>query len=343
MTSETALVPRFTIVIPTVNRASLVRRALDSALAQTYPDLEIIVSNNGSTDETRAVLDRYEGSPRLRIFHRDETIPANPHGNFLLEQSRGEFFLGLSDDDWLEPTFAEKVVALYDRNPEVSFVWTGCWMHYADVAVPAATGPEVETAADFLAGFLANRRNICWCACVTRTRDLRRIGPIPTEVICGDLFYWTKLAAFGPVGCVSEPVSHYVCYRDGGDGIAGGAPVLAWGREMEHWASDIERVAEHFVASPSDSAVLRRLASRFVSRSTANQFLWNALRGVSRASLALDLRRAVKFVPPYDPSPWIRVFASLAAPRRVLRQRVLAEARRRVKRVSPAPARKLLQ
>ncbi len=60
MTSDTRQSPRLTIVIPTVNRASLVGRALDSALAQTYDNLEIVVSNNGSTDGTRALLDRDE-------------------------------------------------------------------------------------------------------------------------------------------------------------------------------------------------------------------------------------------------------------------------------------------
>jgi len=321
--------PRLTIVIPTVNRASLVPRAIDSALAQTYPNLEIIVSNNGSTDGTRETLDRYEGAPRLRIFHREKTIPANPHGNFLLDQSRGEFFLGLSDDDWLEPTLAEKVIELYDRHPEVSFVWTGCFMHYGDVAMPAGTGPEIESNADFLVGFLANRRNICWCATVTRTRDLRRIGPIPTDVICGDMFYWTKIAAFGPVGCVAEPLSHYVCYRDGGDGIAGGARVLPWAREMKTWATDMAVLLGQLDSNALEDATRRRLVARFISRTTANQFLWNALRGIPRISLARDLSRALRFVPPSDPSPWIRIVASLTAPRSVLRQRIIAEARRR--------------
>lgn len=327
MTSDTRQSPRLTIVIPTVNRASLVGRALDSAIAQTYDDLEIIVSNNGSTDGTRALLDRYEGTPRLRIFHREKTIPVNPHGNFLLDQTRGEFFLGLSDDDWLEPTFAEKVIALYDRHPEISFVWTGCFMHYADVAVPANTGPEVEPAADFLAGFLVNKRNICWCACVTRTADLRKIGPIPTEVICGDMFYWTKLAAHGPVGCVTEPVSHYVCYRDRGDGIAGGAPVLAWARDTQTWVRDIVATFEKTNQDPAAHKALTREASRFLARSTANQFMWNALRGSSRLTLARSIRPALPYLRSVD--PWIRVIAALVAPRWLLRQRILAEASRR--------------
>jgi Glycosyl transferase family 2 len=322
--------PRLTIVIPTVNRASLVCRALDSALAQTYPDIEIIVSNNGSTDGTQEILDRYD-DPRLTVIHRSQTIPVNLHGNLLIERARGKFFLGLSDDDWLEPDFATKVVALWDRRPDLAFVWTGCLIHYADVVVPARTGPDVESGPEFLAGFLANRRNICWCACVTRTADLRHIGPIPPEVVCGDMFYWTKLAALGDVGFVADPVSHYVCYRDGGDGIAGGSRVREWGSEMETWARDILRVWETTLGRGAALDAVRREAMEFVARSTADQFVWNALRGVKPIALLRSVGPALPYLRGGHPSLWIRVVASIAGPRWLLRNRVLAEARRKAK------------
>src|SRR5678816_4297004 len=111
---------RMTIAIPTVNRAYCIRRAVDSALAQTAGGIEVLVSNNGSTDETRAILDSYT-DPRLRVFHRDTTIPPADHANFVLDQVRGELFVGLSDDDYLEPQFAERVIALFDAHPEMSF------------------------------------------------------------------------------------------------------------------------------------------------------------------------------------------------------------------------------
>src|SRR4051794_7881622 len=93
---------RLTIAIPTLNRPRDVRRAIDSALAQTSSDIEVLVSNNGSTDDTRSVLDSY-ADPRLRVFHRDTTIPPAEHGNVLIAEARGEMFLGLSDDDYIEP------------------------------------------------------------------------------------------------------------------------------------------------------------------------------------------------------------------------------------------------
>ena len=70
------MTPRLTIAIPTVNRAELLGRAIESALAQTSPDVEVIVSDNGSTDDTPAVVKRYAGRSAgrgLRTFRHPST------------------------------------------------------------------------------------------------------------------------------------------------------------------------------------------------------------------------------------------------------------------------------
>ncbi len=338
MKVDPAVQPQLTIVIPTVNRAALVGRAVESALAQTYESIEIIVSNNGSTDDTRAALAKYEGAPRLRILHRPATIPATDHGNLLVDESRGRFFLGLSDDDWLEPEFAARAMALFERRPDLSFVWTGCWIHWGDAVMPALTGPEVENGTDFLAAFLAGERNVCWCACVTRTDDLRRFGPIPRGVICGDMFFWTKIAALGPVGCIAEPLAHYVSYREDGDGAAMGAPVLDWAVDTRRWVRDILTTCDRAENPPVAREQLERYGRAFLARSTANQFVWRALRGEKRWSLLRTIKPALPFLDSHDRSPWIRVIASLAAPRWLLRNRMLAEARRRARAMARANA-----
>jgi glycosyltransferase involved in cell wall biosynthesis len=332
-------IPRLTIAIPTVNRASLVARAIESAMAQTFPDIEILVSNNGSTDDTRTVLDRYDGAPRVRILHRDQTIPANEHGTLLVEQARGEFYICLSDDDWLEPDMAARVIERFDRNPRLRFVWTGCLMYYAEIAVPALVGPDVEPGHAFLAEFLAGRRNVCWCACVIRTADLRRLGPPPPQVICGDMFFWTKLAAEGDVGCVREPLSNYSCYRPTSDGMAGGTPVKRWIDDQAVWARDILAVCRASSPDRPYSDTLERDAAWFMARTVANQFALNALRGTGRLPLLRSVPLGLPFLKKGDSRNWIAVIASVVAPRWLLKNRVLAEAKRRAgARMAPGRA-----
>ena len=232
------MTPRLTIAIPTVNRAGLLGRAIESALAQTSPDIEIIVSDNGSTDNTQAVIKRYLGRG-LRTYRHPSTMPATKHGQFLVEQAHGEFFLGLSDDDFLEPEFAAEVLALFDRHTELSFVYTGCAVHYEDCLVPAVVGPPLETGASFLAAHYAGKREVSWCACVTRVRDLLELGPQPDDCIIGDMFYWTKLAFRGPVGCIPRVLSHYVLLRSQNDNMSHGTPPLVWARESRALANDV--------------------------------------------------------------------------------------------------------
>ncbi|MEO7427717.1 MAG: glycosyltransferase family A protein, partial [Fibrobacteria bacterium] len=68
-----ASAPQVTVVIPTFDRAAVLPRALDSALAQQGCDLEVIVADDGSTDDTGLILQRYAGDPRLRVLNL-------PHG-----------------------------------------------------------------------------------------------------------------------------------------------------------------------------------------------------------------------------------------------------------------------
>jgi glycosyltransferase involved in cell wall biosynthesis len=320
--------PALTIVIPTVNRAGVVGRAIESALAQTSDEIEIVVSDNGSTDDTPAVLSKYQ-DPRLRKIRHERTVSAEAHGNFLLEEARGEFFLGLSDDDYIEPEFAARVLDLYRRR-QLSFVYTGCMVHYARVSVPAVVGPEVESGTDYLAAFFDGKREVCWCACVTRVADLRAIGPIPEGTICGDMFYWTKLAFDGDVGCVAAPLSNYTLMNT--DNISSGAPVVRWAREMRMLADQVISGFEQAGVSRDETEALRAHCVEFVARSTANQFIWNAIRGKSRLRLLQDLRECAGFVSG-DRSVWSRVAGALGLPRAVLVSVILkAAAQRAVER-----------
>lgn len=326
---------KLTIAIPTLNRCQLLKRAIDSALAQTAGAIEIIVSNNGSTDRTKDLLSGY-ADQRLRVFHRDETIDACSHGNFLLAKTRGELFLGLSDDDYIAPDFAASIIDFFTTHPELSFAYTGCNIHYANVVVPAKTGPAIESGHEFLRAFLDGKRDVCWCACVTRSADLRTIGDIPQGTICGDMFYWTKLAARGPVGCIDSPLSHYVAFSDEVSNHSCGTPVAAWAAEVETLADYISSIC--ISETPEAADELRRIAASFVARSTADQFVWNALRGTRRNALLAALPKVCRQLAGGSPEKWLRIGAAIGVPRRLLRQRVLAAAARKALSIQDARA-----
>ncbi|HVJ20318.1 MAG TPA: glycosyltransferase family A protein [Polyangiaceae bacterium] len=120
------------ILIPTLNRRALLERAVDSALAQTHQDLEIVVSDDGSTDDTRSYLaDLVARESRVRLAPQNPAPGLFTNMNHLLEQRRGDFFCVLADDDRLEPDFVERLLGHLEQRPRC--VACFCGMSLVDI------------------------------------------------------------------------------------------------------------------------------------------------------------------------------------------------------------------
>ncbi len=319
--------PLLTIAIPTVNRLPLMKLALASALAQSEP-VDIILSDNGSTDGTKEYLASLPAAANLRLFRHETTMPVQQHGAFLVSQLRTEWVVFLSDDDRLGTGFAEAVAAIVRERPETALVYTGCDLTFGDVAVPARVGPRFESAAGFFYEFMRGNRNICMCATAFRTADWRRIGKQPEDVLIGDMYYWTRiLARGGIVGCDSRPLSHYSFYRPGVPTQTSSNPVTNWYRESEGYASIMSDAVLADKSAAVSPVALGRAREKFLALTTSNQFAWNALRGARKLQLACSFVRLWRVMVRHLPAP-PRAIASLLLPRSVLERRLLTHARR---------------
>ena len=119
--------PLVSAVIRTYNRESYVREAIESVLSQTYRNLEIVVVDVGSTDNTPNLLRSFGNKIRHYRYHNRNHLAAM---NFAVEKAHGEYLL-LLDDDKLFPHTAEKAIAVVRDNPEISIV-TGKWRWVLD-------------------------------------------------------------------------------------------------------------------------------------------------------------------------------------------------------------------
>lgn len=106
--------PLFSIVMPTRNRGHLLRYALQSALAQSFDDYEIVVSNNDSEDDTAEVIEEF-AHPRLRSVRTTSALPMPDHWDFAAEHAAGEYLTYLCDDDALAPHALAEVAAALDK------------------------------------------------------------------------------------------------------------------------------------------------------------------------------------------------------------------------------------
>jgi glycosyltransferase involved in cell wall biosynthesis len=101
--TDSASNPRFSIVIPTCERANLLATTLPACLLTDRDDVEVLVSDNFSGPETASVIDRYRGDRRLRSVRTDRRLPMADHWEFAWQQARGEFIIINSDDDVISP------------------------------------------------------------------------------------------------------------------------------------------------------------------------------------------------------------------------------------------------
>lgn len=122
-TSPLASSPLASVVLPTYDRVGLVQGAVESVLAQTETDFELLVVDDGSRDGTEAVLRaRYAGEPRVRIL-RQENAGISGARSRGIEHARGRFLALLdSDDRWL-PGFLRSQIELLERHPEVALAY----------------------------------------------------------------------------------------------------------------------------------------------------------------------------------------------------------------------------
>jgi glycosyltransferase involved in cell wall biosynthesis len=110
------------VMMPAYNAEAFVGKALDSLLLQEYPDWEAIVINDGSTDGTSEVLNRYS-DPRVRVFHQENGGEAAAR-NSALARLRGEFVAFLDADDLFLPAHLALAVAYLRAHPEHDGVYT---------------------------------------------------------------------------------------------------------------------------------------------------------------------------------------------------------------------------
>ena len=114
------------VVIPTHNRAKMLKRAIDSVLAQTYQDFELIVVSDGSTDKTEAVVAAYK-DPRIKLLKHERPEGASSARNTGINVCKGKYIAFLDDDDeWLQEKLEKQIDLIKYSPPEVGLVYS--WM-----------------------------------------------------------------------------------------------------------------------------------------------------------------------------------------------------------------------
>ncbi|NWG74970.1 MAG: glycosyltransferase family 2 protein [Rubrivivax sp.] len=197
--------PAVSVVVPAYNAAWCVRKAIDSVLAQDWRDFELIVVNDGSTDDTAAVLAGYGSA--IRVVDQRNGGMSNAR-NAGIRAARGEFIAFLDADDWWLPTKLGRQVALMRERPGLGFC--SCAARVEDTEgrllnlwqCPQWQGPLLPHL------FQGGTSVPGSCSAVLARRQLVVAAGAFDETLRGaeDPDLWIRLAAITEYACIDEPL-----------------------------------------------------------------------------------------------------------------------------------------
>src|ERR1019366_3980250 len=120
--------PKVSIVVPNYNHARFLRRRVESVLRQTFQDFEVILLDDGSTDDSESILSQYGGDPRVRIeFNEVNSGSPFKQWNKGVGLARGEYVWIAESDDYADERLLEKLAARLDAGPRVAFAYCRSW------------------------------------------------------------------------------------------------------------------------------------------------------------------------------------------------------------------------
>jgi len=110
--------PKVSIGLPVYNGEKFIKKKIESLLNQTFGDFELIISDNGSTDQTAKICEEFSKSDkRIHLFHQNENIGIHQNFDFVLQKACSKYFMWAAADDILLPTFMEKNFNQLENNP----------------------------------------------------------------------------------------------------------------------------------------------------------------------------------------------------------------------------------
>ena len=207
---------KFSVIIPLYNKAPYIRKALESVLAQTYADYELIIIDDGSTDGSAEIAEAILQDPTSRL------IASSPHRlirqansgvsvarNNGVAQASGDYIAFLDADDWWEPTYLERMVQLIKDYPEAG-LYACNYVYYkpgkTHVALNIPTGYINYPKAYYESGAMP----VTSITAIMPRAVFDEMGGFPLGIKLGeDFLLWAKIAMQYKVAFLNEPLAWY--------------------------------------------------------------------------------------------------------------------------------------
>jgi glycosyltransferase involved in cell wall biosynthesis len=196
--------PLVTVYITNYNYGSYIREAIDSVLNQTYPNIELIIIDDGSTDESKTIIETYQNKSRVQVlFQQNKGL--NATNNVALNLAKGKYFIRLDADDYFEVYAIALMVSFLEGRPEIGLLFPDYF--YVD---ELGNIIGVESRHDFdreVRLFDLPSHGACT---MVRTDELRKLGGYNEDFSCQDGYeLWLKYVLNSKVSNISKPLFFY--------------------------------------------------------------------------------------------------------------------------------------
>jgi len=208
---------RFSVIMPLYNKASYVRKAVESVVGQTYRDWELIVVDDGSTDGGGDIVTAI-ADPRIRLVRQENAgvSAARNRGVALSGDAsfRSPYICFLDADDWWEPTFLAEMTALIERYPDAGIYGTSYWIVKNGRKRLAPIGVEEGFAEGEINYCQVYARTLCMpltsiTVCIPR-RVFDETGGFPLGITLGeDFLLWLRIAINHKTVLLNKPLADY--------------------------------------------------------------------------------------------------------------------------------------
>ncbi len=205
--------PLVSVCIPTYNYARFLPRAIESVLGQTHSDLELVVLDDLSTDDTPAVVERYAGDPRLRFERNARNLGLFGNFNHCFDVASGELVKVLCADDWLHPRSIEDGVKALASSPRAGMASSPGWHVDASDRVIGMVRPPFGATARSVPRDEAIRAHADWgnvagmpSHVLLRRSVIEEVGRFEDSFApASDVHLWLKVLARHELAWVPEP------------------------------------------------------------------------------------------------------------------------------------------
>lgn len=208
---------RFSVIIPLYNKAEYIGRTLASVFSQVCTDYEVIVIDDGSTDDSFLVAShKVANHPECRVIKQDNMGVAITR-NRGVEMARGEFVCFLDADDWWEDDFLYEIENLIDSFPDAGMYGTGFYIVKNDCKRVAPIGVEKGFQAGYINYCQTYARTLCMPITSSSVAIPREVfiksGGFKSQITLGEDFdLWVRIALKHKVALVNKPLANY--YQD---------------------------------------------------------------------------------------------------------------------------------